>query len=257
MAFLRLRSPALGGDGEAVVGAHPPYSEHIRAFLKANTFLGRLPDPALSALMERGQLRQYAKRDIIYRRGEPGDSLMVVLKGRIKLSNVNLSGKEIVLHFLVPGNIYGEIAAMDGRKRVANAVALEESEIFLIYTRDLMPTLKAHPEAMFEIIRALCEKVRAGAALIEDSTLEMRARVARGLQRLAQHHGRRGETGTCLQLALSHTELGNYLGLSRANVSRQLSQLREANVITIEAAQIVILDEDGLAEIAGATYSKD
>jgi CRP/FNR family transcriptional regulator, cyclic AMP receptor protein len=247
----------MGGDGEADVGAHLPYSEHIRGFLKANTFLGRLPDPALDALMERGQLRQYAKRDIIYRRGEPGDSLMVVLKGRIKLSNVNLSGKEIVLHFLVPGNIYGEIAAMDGRERGANAVALEASEIFLIYTRDLMPTLKAHPEAMFEIIRALCEKMRAGAALIEDSTLEMRARVARGLQRLAQHHGRRGEAGTCLQMALSHTELGNYLGLSRANVSRQLGQLREANVITIEAAQIVILDEDGLAEIAGATYSKD
>jgi CRP/FNR family transcriptional regulator, cyclic AMP receptor protein len=256
-ALLRLPSQVLDGDGEADMGGHLPYSEDIRGFLKANTFLGRLPAPALDALMERGQLRQYAKRDIIYRRGEPGDSLMVVLRGRIKLSNVNLSGKEIVLHFLVPGNIYGEIAALDGRERVANAVALEESEIFLIYTRDLMPTLKAHPEAMFEIIRALCEKMRAGAALIEDSTLEMRTRLARGLQRLAQHHGRRGETGTCLQLSLSHTELGNYLGLSRANVSRQLSQLREANVITIEAAQIVILDEDGLAEIAGAAYSKD
>jgi CRP-like cAMP-binding protein len=239
------------------MGAHLPYSEHIRGFLKANTFLGRLPDPALAALMERGQLRQYAKREIIYRRGEPGDSLMVVLKGRIKLSNVNLSGKEIVLHFLVPGNIYGEIAAMDGRERAANAIALEEAEIFLIYTRDLMPTLKAHPEAMFEIIRALCEKVRAGAALIEDSTLEMRARVARGLQRLAQHHGRRGAVGTSLQLTLSHTELGNYLGLSRANVSRQLSQLREANVITIAGAQIVILDEDGLTQIAGAGSSQD
>jgi len=241
-----------GGDCEAHVGAHPPHSEPIRSFLKANTFLGRLPDAALGALMERGQLRQYAKRAIIYRRGEPGDSLMVVVKGRIKLSNVNVSGKEIVLHFLVPGNIYGEIAAMDGRERAANAVALEDSEIFLIYARDLMPTLKAHPDAMLEIIRALCEKIRAGAALIEDSTLEMRARVARGLQRLAQHHGTRSEAGTCLQLGLSHAELGNYLGLSRANVSRQLGQLREANVIKIEGAQIVVLDHDGLAEIAGA-----
>ena len=58
-------------------------------------------------------------------------------------------------------------------------------------------------------------------------------------------------------MTLSHTELGNYVSLSRANVSRQLSQLREANVITIEAAHIVILDEDGLAEIAGAAYPKD
>jgi CRP-like cAMP-binding protein len=55
----------------------------------------------------------------------------------------------------------------------------------------------------------------------------------------------------------AHTELGNYLGLSRANVSRQLGELREANVITIEAAQIIILDEDGLAQIAGGAYAKD
>jgi CRP-like cAMP-binding protein len=246
-----------GRDCEAQVGAHPPYFEHIRSFLKANTFLGRLPDAALGALMERGQLRRYAKRAIIYRRGEPGDSLMVVVRGRIKLSNVNVIGKEIVLHFLVPGNIYGEIAAMDGQERAANAVALEDSEIFLIYARDLMPTLKAHPDAMLEVIQVLCEKIRAGAALIEDSTLEMRARVARGLQRLAQHHGARSEAGTCLQLALSHAELGNYLGLSRANVSRQLGQLREANVIKIEGAQIVVLDHAGLAEIAGAAPAKD
>jgi CRP-like cAMP-binding protein len=213
--------------------------------------LGRLPEAALNALVERGQLRQYAKRDIVYRRGEPGDSLMVVVKGRLKLSNVNVSGKEIVLYFLVPGDIYGEIAAMDGRERAANAVALEDCEVFLVYTRELVPILKAHPDAMFEIIQILCERVRAGAALIEDSTLEMRARVARGLQRLAQHHGDRSPAGTCVQLALSHAELGNYLGLSRANVSRQLGQLREANVIKIEAAQIVILDEDGLAKVAG------
>ena len=248
---------ATRGGEEANVGAHPPYSEHICRFLKANTFLGRLPEAALGSLVERGQLRQYAKRAIIYRRGEPGDSLMVVVKGRIKLSNVNVSGKEIVLHFLVPGNIYGEIAAMDGGERAANAVALEDSVIFLIYTRDLMPTLKAHPDAMFEIIRVLCEKVRHGAALIEDSTLEMRGRIARGLQRLAKHHGRRCDQGTCVQLALSHTELGNYLGLSRANVSRQLGQLREANVVKIEGPQIIILDADGLAEIAGAALSKE
>ena len=80
--------------------------------------------------MGRGQLKRHAKRDIIYRRGEPGDSLMVVVAGRIKLTNVNVGGKEVVLHFLVPGNIYGEIAALDGKERAANAVALEDSEVF-------------------------------------------------------------------------------------------------------------------------------
>ena len=239
------------------MGAHSTNSEHIRGFLKGNTFLGRLPDSALASLMDRGQLRQYAKRDFIYRRGEPGDSLMVVVKGRIKLTNVNVGGKEVVLHFLVPGNIYGEIAAMDGKERAANAVALEDSDVFLIYTRDLMPTLKAYPDAMLEVITALCEKVRAGAAMLEDSTLEMRARVARGLLRLARQHGQKGVEGICVQLALSQGELGNYLGLSRPNVSRQLGQLKEANVIKIDSTQIVITDEEGLTDIADAASAKD
>jgi CRP/FNR family transcriptional regulator, cyclic AMP receptor protein len=240
-----------------VVGTHPIHSEHIRVFLKGNTFLGRLPDAALASLMDRGQLRQYSKKSVIYRRGEPGDSLMVVVKGRIKLTNVNVGGKEVVLHFLVPGNIYGEIAALDGKERAASAIALEESEVFLIYTRDLMPTLKAHPDAMLEVITALCEKVRAGAAMLEDSTLEMRARVARGLLRLARQHGQKGIEGICVPLALSQGELGNYLGLSRANVSRQLGQLKDANVIRIDGTQIVITDEGGLTDIADAASAKD
>jgi CRP-like cAMP-binding protein len=239
------------------MGAHTAHSGSIRRFLKANTFLGRLPDVALDALMDRGQLREFSKKDIIYQRGEPGDSLMVVVAGRVKLTNVNAGGKEIVLHFLVPGNIYGEIAALDGKERAANAVALEDSRIFLIYTRDLMPTLKAHPDAMLEVITALCEKVRAGAAMIEDNTLEMRARVARGLLRLARQHGQKGAEGICLQLALSQGELGNYLGLSRPNVSRQLGELKEANVVKIDGTQIVITDEEGLTDIADAASGKD
>lgn len=239
------------------MGAHSTHLESIRRFLRGNTFLGRLPDVALDALMERGQLREFSKKDIIYQRGEPGDSLMVVVRGRVKLTNVNAGGKEVVLHFLVPGNIYGEIAALDGNERAANAVALEDAEIFLIYTRDLMPTLKAHPDAMLEVIKALCEKVRAGAAMIEDSTLEMRARVARGLLRLAQQHGQKGVEGVYVLLALSQGELGNYLGLSRPNVSRQLSQLKEANVIKIDGTQIVITDEEGLTDIADAASAKD
>jgi CRP-like cAMP-binding protein len=239
------------------MGTHSTHARNIRRFLQGNTFLGRLPDVALDTLIERGQLRKFSKRDSIYQRGEPGDSLVVVVSGRVKLTNINAVGKELVLYFLVPGNIYGEIAALDGKERAANAVALDDSEIFLIYTRDLMPTLKANPDAMLEVIKALCAKVRAGAEMIEDGTLEMRARVGRGLLRLARQHGHRSADGICVQLALSQTELGSYLGLSRANVSRQLGELREANVIRIDGAQIVITDEQGLADIADATSIKD
>src|SRR5436190_18523014 len=233
----------------------PPHS--VRPFLTRNTFLGRLPDSALDALVRRGQVRTYAKGALIYRRGDPGDSLMVVITGRVKLANTNLGGKEVVLHFLGVGDIYGELAALDGKERAADAIALEDADIFVVSTRDLLPTLTAHPDAMLAIIRTLCEKARAGAAIIEDSTLEMRGRTAMGLLRLARQHGRRSADGVCLQLTISHEELGKYLWLSRANVSRQLGQLRLANMIKISGPEITIVDEKGLAEIATDPSSKD
>ena len=208
---------------------------------------------ALDALIEKGHTKTYSKGDVIYRRGEAGDSLMVILSGRIKITNVNANAKEVVLNFLGIGDINGEIRALDGRGRTADAVALEECEVFAVYARDLVPTLTAHPAAMLEIVELLCDKLRSASAIIEDNTLEMRARTARGLLRLAQQHGRTSKDGIHLRMAVTQTELGAYLGLSRPNVSRQLGQLRDANVIKVDGAQIIISDAEGLAAIAAAS----
>jgi CRP/FNR family transcriptional regulator, cyclic AMP receptor protein len=157
-----------------------------------------------------------------------------------------------VLNFLGVGDITGEIAVLDGKERTADAVALEACEVFVVYARDLLPVLSAHPAALLEIIQLLCEKLRSTSAIIEDNTLEMRGRTARGLLRLAQQHGRTSKEGIRLDLTVSQAELGGYLGLSRENVSRQLGQLRDANVITIHGSQIIITDEQGLTVIAAA-----
>jgi CRP/FNR family cyclic AMP-dependent transcriptional regulator len=234
------------------MSADRPVLERIRPFLRNNTFFGGLPDPALDGLIGRGHTRRYAKGDVIYRRGEPGDSLMVLLTGRVKIVNVTADAREVVLNFLGVGDINGEIAALDGAERTADAIALEASEVFAVHARDLLPTLTAHPAALLEIIRILCEKLRSTSAIIEDNTLEMRGRTARGLLRLAQQHGRTSKRGIRLDLTMSQTELGGYLGLSRENVSRQLARLRDANVIRFDGSQIIIIDAQGLTAIAAA-----
>ena len=221
--------------------------DSVRPFLTRNTILGRLPDVVLDALVRKGQVKSYAKGALIYRRGDPGDSLMVVISGRVKLANTNVGGKEVALDFLGVGDILGETSALDGKERAVDAVALEGSDIFVVYTRDLLPTLLEHPQALLEIIRVLCERARAGAAIIEDNTLKMRARAARGLLRLARRRGRRD--GATLILTISQEELGKHLGLSRANVNRQLGQLKLANLIRIDGTEISIVDEQGLDEI--------
>ena len=81
----------------------------------------------------------------------------------------------------------------------------------------------------------------------------MSARTAKGLLRLAEQFGKREKTGIRIDVKVSQSELGKYLNLSRANVSRQLGRLKEANVIELLGTQILIIDEGGLTEIAGAS----
>ena len=230
-----------------------PFVERVLPFLKNNTFLGGLPDHALNDLIARGHIKKYSRGETIYRRQDPGDTLMMVLTGRIKVTNVNADGKEIVLAFLAPGDLNGEIAVLGGKERSANAIAVEQSEAFILYARDLLPALCAHPNVMLEIMQVLCEKLRLASAVIEDNTLEMSARTAKGLLRLAEQFGKREKGGIRLDVKVSQSELGKYLNLSRANVSRQLGRLKEANVIELLGTQILIIDEGVLTEIAGAS----
>jgi CRP/FNR family transcriptional regulator, cyclic AMP receptor protein len=227
----------------------------VRPFLRANTFFGGLPDAALDRLIARGHTRRFGKNEVMCRRGDPGDSLMVMLSGRAKVVNITTDAKEVVLNFLGAGDLNGEIAALDGKGRTADTITLEPCEVFAVHARDLLPTLVAHPEALLEIIQVLCDKLRSASAIIEDNTLEMQGRTARGLLRLAEQHGRTSRLGVRLELKMSQRELGAYLGLSRENVSRQLGHLRDAGAISVSGTDITITDKEGLTALASKPSS--
>ena len=231
-------------------GPHP--SDEILAFLKGSTFLGLLSDSALTALIRSGRTRQYPAGAIICRRGDIGDSVLVVLSGSLKIRNTTHDGRDVGLNFLGVGDVAGEIAVLDGGERTADIVALENAEVFVIQRREILPILTTHPQAMLAIVEVLCDKLRNATSIIEDSTHEMLGRVARGLMRLARQHGRRRKDRTRINLKLSQAELGSYLGLSRANVSRQLTELKASGAIEIDGAYIVIIDEALLTKAAGA-----
>ena len=231
-------------------GPHP--SDEILAFLKGSTFLGLLSDSALTTLIRSGRTRQYSAGAIICRRGDIGDSVLVVLSGSLKIRNTTHDGRDVGLNFLGVGDVAGEIAVLDGGERTADIVALEDAEVFVIQRREILPILTTHPQAMLAIVEVLCDKLRNATSIIEDSTHEMLGRVARGLMRLARQHGRRRKDRTRINLKLSQAELGSYLGLSRANVSRQLTELKASGAIEIDGAYIVIIDEALLTKAAGA-----
>jgi CRP/FNR family cyclic AMP-dependent transcriptional regulator len=227
-------------------------NEEVKASLRDNTFLGGLPEEVFNVIYAHGRLVRYAKGEILFHRGDEGSGMMLILTGSVKISNTAIDGREAVLNFLGPGDVNGEITVLDGLERTATATVLEPTEAFTIFRRDLMPALLANPNSMLEIIEGLCGKLRVTSALIEDGLKDMPGRTARGLLRLAEHHGRNTKDGVVINLRLSQRDLGGYMGLSRENTSRQLTALRQRGIIAIEGATVVIRDRAGLEGAADA-----
>lgn len=226
--------------------------DEIRAVLKAGSVLASLPDAALDMLVRRARAVRFAKGAAIYQRGDQGDSLMIILSGRVKITNITGDAREVALNFLGAGDLNGELAALDGKQRSANATALEATEALVIWRRDLLPVLEQNPKAMLGIIETLAGKVRTMSAAVEHSGLQMTAKAASALLRLADQHGRPASDGVLIDIKLSQRDLGNFAGLSRENMNRQLSQLREHGLIRVDGPLLVILDREGLQLCADA-----
>src|SRR3954471_24444571 len=120
-------------------------------------FRGLSPDER-SALISRAQLRKFSPDDTIFLMGSPGDSMMAVLSGSVRISVPSPEGKEIVLAILRPGEIFGEIAVLDGKERSADAKAFTDTtSLAVLNRRDVMFFLDRNPRAWGPLVQVLCE----------------------------------------------------------------------------------------------------
>ncbi len=222
-----------------------------KELLKKRSILSRCPDGILDDIVRRGSIVRHAKGQTIYSQGSPGDSLIVLLAGSLKIVNVTADAREVVLGFAKPGALIGEIAVLDGSPRSADVVALEPTESFIVYRRDLMPIVRSNGDAMFALVDGLCGMIRSTNTLVESYAMHTSARGAACLTQLAALHGRAApDGGTIIDLKITQRDLGNYLGLTRETVSRMLGEFREAGLVELKGNSIVILDADGLQDVA-------
>lgn len=221
-----------------------------RSILNTRSCFAACSGDVIDALLQRSQIVRLAKGEVMYRRGDPGDSLVVVLEGRLKVVNVTAEAKEVVLAFLGTGDVIGEMAVMDGHPRSAGVVAMEPVEAVCIYRRDLVQVLKSNPDALMALLTATCRRLRTTIALVESYSLQTEARVASALLRLANMHGRPAGRETTIEMKVTQSDLGNHLGLTRETISRTLSEFRGAGLVKIRGQNIVIADVEALMLLA-------
>ena len=227
-----------------------------REALLASSFFRPMSVAELDEIIGFAVERRFPKGATIFSKNDDGSSMMAVLAGRVRIGNVSLDGKEVMLNVIGPGEIFGEIALLDGKPRSADAVALEDTTLMVVERRHFLPFL-FHNETMMErLLAVLCDRLRRTSLALEEIALfDLPARLARVLTKLAEDYGRpvAGERGggTKIDLKLSQRDLSTLVASSRESVNKQLRVWRENGTIGHQNGHLVVLKPQVLQALFG------
>jgi len=225
-----------------------PYPPDALRALLARHMLFRDASPAtLDGLVKFATVRHFQPNDEIFAKGDPGNALCGVLMGRVCIYTVSAEGEEAILNLLEPGEMFGEIALLDGGPRTASARAMTAVDLLQIHRTHFVPFLHDHPELGVSIMAALCGRIRMNVEFIEDAVfLHLPARLAKRLLSLAEVHGKPDPRGVRIGFKLSQQDLAHMIGVTRERVNKELGLWREQGLIAVEDGMIVICRPDRL-----------
>jgi CRP/FNR family transcriptional regulator, cyclic AMP receptor protein len=186
----------------------------------------------------------------IYSKGDPGNSLYVVISGTAKMSISSPDGRSAILNLIGPGEIFGEIALLDGRERTADATANTNCEVLIIDRREFIPFVRSQPALAMKFIELLCARLRWTSDQVEEVILQdLPGRLASALIRLTERHKAAEGNRT---IAVTQQEISEMVGMSRESINKQLRAWASRNWVRLEHGAIVVLDLASLQEIAGS-----
>jgi CRP/FNR family cyclic AMP-dependent transcriptional regulator len=208
----------------------------------------------VEALKARGWRRRFPRGAVLFQEGASSEQVMIVLSGRVKISHFTADGREIILAVRGPGELLGELSAIDQEPRSATALAAEPVEALVLTVEDFHQFVAATPRAAMVMLVGLVRRLReADRKRIEFAAYDTVGRVALRLLDLAEQFGEPvGRDGPAVRITvpLSQQELAGLIGASREAVSKALQHLRARGWIETQRRGISILDPEALAKRA-------
>ena len=224
-----------------------------RELLRRSRLFARLGDSEIGAILAHATVARYAEGDRIFAKGDPGNSMMAVLRGRVTITAPSQDGRQVVLTVMRDGDVFGEIALLDSKERTADATAATDCELLIVPRRSLFSLLERRPDLCIDLLIVLCERLRRTNEQVEDlAFLDLEARIAKVLVRLAEENGAGQSPTRPVGVKISQRALGELVGGSRESVNKHLQDWKRSGFIVIEKGSIVIHDIEALAELGPA-----
>lgn len=200
---------------------------------------------ALAAHVVTSRLR---KGEVLFRQGEPGTQLHVILDGKVKLFHTSADGRENMLAVIGPGDVVGELSLFDPGERTATASALTDVSVASLDHEALRPWLREHLEVAEQLLGALARRLRRTNEAVADLVFsDVPGRLAKALLDLAARFGERGPEGVRLRLDLTQEELAQLVGASRETVNKALADFAGRGWLRQSGRTVVLLDQERLA----------
>ena len=216
------------------------------------TFLESLTADERDALLSAGHVRRWSVGEVLFREGDAAGSAIVILSGLVKIHKRGRDGDELILSLCGPGDLLGEVTAVQGPTRSADAVALEHVEAATVAVADLRALLARYPRLTLVLLDLAFRRLRlADQRRLEFASAESLPRVTSRLLELAERFGVAGQDGTLeVAMPISQEELASWAAASRESTARALRTLRDLGLIETHRKRMVVLDADGLRQHA-------
>src|SRR6266849_6387476 len=202
------------------------------------------------------QLCRYAKHSTLKRgttivsKGDPGNSLIAVISGTVKICVSSVDGRSAILNLIGPGEIFGEMSVLDGQPRSADAIANTNCEIFTIDRREFLPFVRSQPALAMKFIELLCARLRWTSDQVEQVILQnLPGRLASALMRLTRKHKL---SPTDRTIAVTQQEISEMVGMTRESINKQLRVWATRKWVRLEHGAIVVLEAEPLQALVEA-----
>lgn len=217
-----------------------------KRLLQDHPFFKALDDRIVDRLAPHALTRNVKKGTLLFRKGDAGTNLFAVGAGAVRVSAPSDEGKDTVFNLIVPGEIFGEIAFLDGGPRTADAVMIESGELMVIERRDFLPLLRDYPDLALRLLEILCGRLRHTSEQIEDIVfLRLKARLAKALLYLYE----RSSSEPQQTLKVTQREISQLVGASRESVNKQLRKWQRQKWVRLERGGLSILSPTALRRV--------
>lgn len=212
-----------------------------RAALLASPLFAAMTQAELDSILTMAIEHRYRRGQTIFQKDDAGTAMMAVLAGRVRISSVSAEGKEMTLNVINPGEVFGEIALLDGKPRSADATAIEDTTLLVLERRDFLPFVLHNQDLTARLLAILCERLRRTSVALEDIALfDLPVRLGRVLLKLGEDYGRQTEAGLRIDMKLSQKDLSNLVAATRESINKQLRAWREAGMVAIDGGYLIL-----------------